>query len=270
MLTIAPAMRAIVIASRIRGRVGTARSARYEAGPAAGGQRFGTGGGRYQAGGGQPGRASEPRTSRAISRSSRASTTNVRTGAAGADLAVGRSRRPRWRRRRRPTPRYARRVGRPSPNQRRVLADARREHECVQAADRRHHPADRCHEAGAGRHPGRGCAAGRLARRAATTSRMSFGPARPDAAPSGAPARPTASAAADRRAPGARARDPGSTSPERVAITSPASGVNPIVVSTDLPSSTAASDAPAPRWHVTSRNGRRAGAPHSSATRRAT
>ena len=46
---------------------------------------------------------------------------------------------------------------------------------------------------------------------------------------------------------------PGSTLPERVAMTSPSSGVKPIVVSTDRPSRTAASDAPAPRWQVTSR-----------------
>ena len=36
-------------------------------------------------------------------------------------------------------------------------------------------------------------------------------------------------------------------------MTSPASGVKPIVVSTERPSSTAASDAPAPRWQVTMR-----------------
>ena len=47
---------------------------------------------------------------------------------------------------------------------------------------------------------------------------------------------------------------PGSTVPERVAITSPSSGVKPIVVSTDRPPRTAASDAPAPRWQVTTRN----------------
>jgi hypothetical protein len=40
---------------------------------------------------------------------------------------------------------------------------------------------------------------------------------------------------------------PGSTEPDLVAITSPSRGVNPIVVSTDTPSRTAASDAPAPR-----------------------
>ena len=46
---------------------------------------------------------------------------------------------------------------------------------------------------------------------------------------------------------------PGSTDPLRVAMTSPSSGVKPMVVSTLRPSSTAASDAPAPRWQVTTR-----------------
>ncbi len=44
---------------------------------------------------------------------------------------------------------------------------------------------------------------------------------------------------------------PGSTVPLRVAITSPSSGVKPIVVSTETPPATAHSDAPAPRWQVT-------------------
>ena len=39
----------------------------------------------------------------------------------------------------------------------------------------------------------------------------------------------------------------GSTLPDLVAMTRPSSGVNPIVVSTDRPSRTAASEAPAPR-----------------------
>ena len=50
---------------------------------------------------------------------------------------------------------------------------------------------------------------------------------------------------------------PGSTLPERVAMTSPSSGVKPIVVSTERPSRTAASEAPAPRWQVTTRAARR-------------
>jgi hypothetical protein len=58
---------------------------------------------------------------------------------------------------------------------------------------------------------------------------------------------------------------PGSTDLERVAMTRPSSGVKPIVVSTERPSRTAASDAPAPRWHVTIREA----PPASSRARRA-
>ena len=47
---------------------------------------------------------------------------------------------------------------------------------------------------------------------------------------------------------------PGSTVPGRVFITSPASGVKPMVVSTETPPRTAASEAPAPRWQVTIRS----------------
>jgi hypothetical protein len=46
---------------------------------------------------------------------------------------------------------------------------------------------------------------------------------------------------------------PGSTVPDLVAMTSPSSGVKPMVVSTHLPLLTAASDDPAPRWQVTTR-----------------
>jgi hypothetical protein len=46
---------------------------------------------------------------------------------------------------------------------------------------------------------------------------------------------------------------PGSTLPERVAMTRPSSGVKPIVVSTERPSAIAHSDAPAPRWQLTRR-----------------
>ena len=74
------------------------------------------------------------------------------------------------------------------------------------------------------------------------------------AVPSGAPARPRAPS--DGRPdvllqPEDETRD--RRLPERVAITRPSSGVKPMVVSTEQPSRTAASDAPAPRWHVTTR-----------------
>ncbi len=42
--------------------------------------------------------------------------------------------------------------------------------------------------------------------------------------------------------------------PARVAITSPSSGVKPIVVSTLRPCAIAASEAPAPRWQDTMRS----------------
>ena len=57
-------------------------------------------------------------------------------------------------------------------------------------------------------------------------------------------------------------------------MTSPSSGVKPIVVSTDRPSRTAASDAPAPRWQVTIRSSStrpaRASPPPGARRRRAT
>ncbi len=43
----------------------------------------------------------------------------------------------------------------------------------------------------------------------------------------------------------------GSMLPQRVPMTSPASGVSPIVVSTTSPLRIAASELPLPRWHVT-------------------
>ena len=51
----------------------------------------------------------------------------------------------------------------------------------------------------------------------------------------------------------AHSNAPGSTSPDRVAITTPATGVKPIVVSIDLPPATAANEAPAPMCAVTRR-----------------
>ena len=47
---------------------------------------------------------------------------------------------------------------------------------------------------------------------------------------------------------------PGSTEPERVAIGTPSSGVKPIVVSTERPSSTAVTEQPPPRWQTTIRS----------------
>jgi hypothetical protein len=50
-------------------------------------------------------------------------------------------------------------------------------------------------------------------------------------------------------------------------MTRPSSGVKPMVVSTETPPRTAASDAPAPRWQVTTRSVASAAAPASSAAR---
>ena len=46
----------------------------------------------------------------------------------------------------------------------------------------------------------------------------------------------------------------GSISPERVPITKPSSGVNPMAVSTDLPLSIAATEQPLPNWSVMMRD----------------
>jgi len=63
--------------------------------------------------------------------------------------------------------------------------------------------------------------------------------------------------------------EPGSTEPDLVAMTRPSSGVKLIVVSTLRPPYTAASDAPAPRWQLTSRKSATS-PPISSAARRQT
>ena len=47
---------------------------------------------------------------------------------------------------------------------------------------------------------------------------------------------------------------PGSTDPGRVPMTSPSVGVNPMVVSTERPPTTAANEAPLPTWQETTRN----------------
>ena len=60
-----------------------------------------------------------------------------------------------------------------------------------------------------------------------------------------------------------------SISPERVPIVTPANGVNPIEVSTDLPPSTAVIEAPLPKWQVMIFNSS-IGLPNISAARRET
>ncbi len=87
---------------------------------------------------------------------------------------------------------------------------------------------------------------------AASTARMSALPARPSS-----PERCNRAVliSLDDRPPwsSSQSTSPASTDPARVAMTSPSSGVKPIVVSTQNPPRTAARDAPAPRWHVTTR-----------------
>ena len=54
----------------------------------------------------------------------------------------------------------------------------------------------------------------------------------------------------------------GSIVPERVAIGTPSSGLKPIVVSIERPSSTAVTEQPPPRWQTTSRGTRTRSAAH--------
>ena len=200
---------------------------------------------------------SAARTWRAISRSSRVATIRVRTGARCGDVGVSPPRRC-----------VASLVdgdaeeGEPGGGRgadRLVLADAAGEHEHVEAAQGRGHGGDLAAQAVDVDVDGQAaCGSPRSA--AAATSRMS-------PVPAGRPARPArpeacssslaSSSAVTPPCSSSQSSRPGSTLPERVAMTRPSSGVKPIVVSTDRPSRTAASEAPAPRWQVTIRSGRR-------------
>ncbi len=82
---------------------------------------------------------------------------------------------------------------------------------------------------------------------------MSALPARPSS-PEWCSSASASSAADSRSRSSSHSSIPGSTLPERVAITSPSSGVKPIVVSSERPSLIAHSDAPAPRWQLTIRS----------------
>ena len=82
----------------------------------------------------------------------------------------------------------------------------------------------------------------------------------------------SAASIASTPSPSSRARNPkapGSTSPDRVPITSPSSGVRPMEVSMLRPRLMAQTDAPLPRWQDTICN-RSTGWPITSAARRAT
>ena len=158
----------------------------------------------------------------------------------GRALASGRARRPR-----KPSPPP------PAPDRRRVLAHAAGEHERVEPAERRRHRRDRRRAAGGRRRRGRGRASA-SPRRRASTSRMSPCPPGPAGRRLALQRRRATSLGVEP----ACSQQPqhagrGRRVPERVAITSPSSGVKPIVVSTERPPRTAASEAPAPRWQVT-------------------
>ena len=85
------------------------------------------------------------------------------------------------------------------------------------------------------------------------TPRMSAVPARPTSPESCSSPSATSGCGQAAARSGTTETRPGSTLPDRVAMARPSSGVKPIVVSTERPLATAASDAPAPRWHVTIR-----------------
>ena len=117
-----------------------------------------------------------------------------------------------------------------------VLADAAAEGERVEPAEHGRHRRDGLREA-----------VGEV-RRSASASSSPPSAASPDSSFS---ARSSSSSGTPARR---RYRSaPGSTEPERVAIGTPSSGVKPIVVSTERPSSTAVTEQPPPRWQTTSR-----------------
>ena len=191
-----------------------------------------------------------PRTARAISRSSRASRTSTRTG----ELAAPRSVSP---------PEWACCGSSSSSTPRNRQAGRAR---ARTAAERSPTP------------PVKTSASSRQAQRPSRRSRPAAGagtprrPGSPRAPPRGRAGEhhPHVRCAGQRHQPGgveqalgqlgravipasvcSHSSRPGSTVPDRVAITRPSSGVNPMVVSTHVPSRTAASEAPDPKWHVT-------------------
>jgi hypothetical protein len=149
------------------------------------------------------------------------------------------------------TPRKPEPRRRPRADLRRVLAHPAGEHERVEAAEGGRHRGDAGAQAvdvDVDRQPGvvvvarqHGAHVG-VAGQAAQAALASRAPAR----------------GRRRRRPwrSSHSTSPGSTLPARVAMTRPSIGVKPIVVSTQRPSRTAASDAPAPRWQLTTRGAR--------------
>ncbi len=78
-------------------------------------------------------------------------------------------------------------------------------------------------------------------------SALPASPSRPERCSSASPS----SRSSTRSCSSSHSSTPGSTLPERVAITRPSSGVKPIVVSIEQPPTIAHSEAPAPRWQLT-------------------
>ena len=137
------------------------------------------------------------------------------------------------------TPRKPRPGGRAAAHGRRALPDAAGEHERVEPAERARHRARWRRAGGAGRRRARGGAGRRRRPRARAPRACRPVPASP-AAPTRARAPSASSATGTPCRCASHSTSPGSTLPDRVAITRPSSGVKPIVVSTERPPRTAA------------------------------
>src|SRR5215472_2538762 len=134
-----------------------------------------------------------------------------------------------------------------------VLADAGGENQRVEPLQAGHHPGDRLGQPVHEDLQGEPC---RLLPSAAAASTVRMSLLTPDS-----PCSPltlyrawSSSSMVSPARSARKAKTPGSTSPERVPMTSPSSGVSPIVVSTDAPSRTAARLHPVPRWAMTRRS----------------
>ena len=155
-----------------------------------------------------------------------------------------------------------------APHERRMLADATREHERIESAEAGGHRGDagaQTVQVDVERESGAGVAVAR---------RRDHGP-HVGASGERGEARVVLErgghlALGQRPRSSSHSSSPGSTLPERVAITRPSSGVNPIVVSTERPAAIAHREAPAPRWQLTMRVPASALTSRSSGARRAT
>ena len=135
-------------------------------------------------------------------------------------------------------------------HERRALADAAGEDERVEPAERDRHRGDRRRDAVARRPRAR--AARRAPRDASSSSTLRRAA---EAEQAGLVLERVLELVRrrSRRAAAGRGALRGRPSPERVAIGTPSSGLKPIVVSTERPSSTAVTEQPPPRWQTTRR-----------------